>query len=388
MRFLYIAPRYHTNQVPIIEGLIKDGHEVMFLSHYVRNMENYNCITPIVVGYSPLSDLLLGIIGRIMRWSPEQLSHRKILCGFPSCHKLRKYIKDFQPDFAILRERSVYTIFATRICKRLKIPAILYNQSPLWEEQIKNDILHRLVRRLTPKRRITPVLGIESTAKMMEPGASFVPFVMPPLLSPEQKQYHSDGLLKILCIGKYEERKNHLMLIEAISELKNDSQIDIHLTISGECTSKAHHHYLEKIEKTIADRKLNENITLYKNLTREEIFREYQKADLFVIPSTLEPASISQLEAMAHSLPVICSDTNGSASYYVEDGVNGYIFADNHKESLKEALSKVFENPAKIPVMGAAGYDIIANKCCFQIYFDSIMEIAKDINEKGASYDQ
>ena len=34
MRFLYVAHRYHTNQAPIMKGLVEHGHEVCFVSHY------------------------------------------------------------------------------------------------------------------------------------------------------------------------------------------------------------------------------------------------------------------------------------------------------------------------------------------------------------------
>ena len=36
MRFLYVAPRYHTNQVPIIRGLKRKGHEVCFFKSICR----------------------------------------------------------------------------------------------------------------------------------------------------------------------------------------------------------------------------------------------------------------------------------------------------------------------------------------------------------------
>ena len=52
MRFLYVAPRYHTNQVPIIRGLKRKGHEVCFLSQYAGKVEDYSDLTPTVIGYS------------------------------------------------------------------------------------------------------------------------------------------------------------------------------------------------------------------------------------------------------------------------------------------------------------------------------------------------
>jgi len=355
MRFLFVAPRYHTNQVPIIEGLVEQGHEVLFLSHFRGGVEDYSCIEPIIIGYS--------------LFSPK---HIKI--GFPPIIALYKTFKSINPDVAILRERSVYTIFAYQICRLLKIPAILYNQSPLWEDEIKNDLAHRLVRRLIPANRITPVLGFPGPGKVSEPGARFVPFVMPPMIAPERKKYSDDGTLRIFTIGKYEKRKNHLMLIEIIANLMNDKTYQLHLTISGDCSTDAHIHFYKKVEDYVITNQLNDKVLLLKNLNRKEVFKIYEKVDLFIIPSTDEPASISQLEAMAHSLPVICSDANGTACY-IEDGINGFIFADNDKKALNEVINKICDNTKLIPEMGRASYEIIESKCNLINYLKSILEI-------------
>ena len=100
----------------------------------------------------------------------------------------------------------------------------------------------------------------------------------------------------------------------------------------------------------------------------------YTKADLFIIPSTKEPASISQLEAMSYSLPVICADKNGTACY-VEEGVNGYLFRDNDMQSLKERMSWLLEEPEKIKTMGKESYRLVLEKYQFEQYYEEIQKI-------------
>ena len=90
----------------------------------------------------------------------------------------------------------------------MKIPMILYNQSPLWENEIKKDFPHRVVKKLLPAVRITPVLGKQDVNKEKEDNAFFVPFVMEPRLSSEDKTWFQQGMIHILCVGKYEKRKN------------------------------------------------------------------------------------------------------------------------------------------------------------------------------------
>lgn len=369
MRFLYVAPRYHTNQVPIMRGLKRKGHEICFLSQYAGKVEDYSDVTPVVVGYSRFFLFLDACYIKAMgRWD-TRARDRKIKCGFPAVGKLARHIRDFDPDVAILRERSVYSMFAYLICRRYHVPAILYNQSPLWEDSVKNDLPHRLVRMITPKVRMTPVYGNEKKGKVIEPGAAFIPFVMEPAFRAEERIWQKNGVTHIFCIGKYEKRKNQQMMIEVIEMLSEE--YNLQLIIAGECSTDAHRAYYEKLVAYVHEHNMEDRVTLLMNLSRAQIDEQYRNADLFVIPSTLEPASISQLEAMAHSLPVICSDTNGTACY-VENGKNGWQFKDNSRDALMEVLRKMLDDLEGMRQMGEKSYQFIVHKYQIETYLSGI----------------
>lgn len=368
---MYIAPRYHTNQAAIIKGLVEHGHEVCFLSHYRGNIEDYTYTEPIIVGYSPVFRLFEEIYLKLNK-GKSQAADIKLKLGFPSVIKLNMCMKNFEPDVVILRERSVYSIFAYIICRLKKYPSILYNQSPLWEREIKNDLAHKLVKKLSPEVRITPVYGDEKINKYKEDKAYFVPFVIEPKLSYREKKYLKGEKLHIFAIGKYEKRKNHLMLIDIFERLAE--RYDAQLVLAGECSTKYHKEYYAEVEKSIKDKKIESRVKILVNLSREQVEEEYRKADIFVIPSTKEPASISQLEAMAFSLPVICSDTNGTACY-VENGKNGYLFKDNDGADLEAKIEEVVSNEAKLRRMGEESYRMVKEKYDFMRYYNSIFDI-------------
>ena len=380
MRFLYVAPRYHTNQVPIMRGLKKKGHEILFLSQYAGKVEDYSDLHPVVIGYSKAFRVLDRCYVKLMKKRDPRAEDRKIKCGFPPFGAMKREIRKFRPDVAILRERSVYSVFAYRICRKYGIPSILYNQSPLWENEIKNDPAHRLVRAFTPKVRMTPVYGVHSFGKVKEPGAAFVPFVMEAKLSPREKQWRRDGKTEIFVIGKYEKRKNQKMMLEVAAKLK--SRYPIHLTVAGECSTKAHQEYYDSLVSYLKEQGMEEDVSLLKNLNRKQVEEQYRRSDLFVIPSTLEPASISQLEAMAFSLPVVCSDTNGTACY-VENGKNGWQFRDNDKASLLETLEKMLADPAGMERMGTDSYRMICENCQIDAYLQGISELLSELKEMG-----
>ena len=370
MRFLYIAPRYHTNQAPIMKNLIENGHEVFFLSHYQGRIEDYSAIRPVILGYSKLFSLWESFYVKILHRNSSKAVDMKLKFGFPPIGKVRRKVKEFAPDIMIIRERSVYSIVTCLACKDLHIPSILYNQSPLWEKEIKNDLAHRLVRAALPKVRMTPVMGVEGHGHVREEGAVFIPFVIEPKLKPELKQWFQGGKIHILCIGKYERRKNIRMLLEIFEELYQ--QYSLTLTVAGECSSKFHKEYKMQQEDFIEEHHLETNVTLLQNLSRNEIDGLYRQADLFVIPSTDEPASISQMEAMAFSVPVICSDTNGTACY-VKDGESGYLFQDNNKEALKETILRMVSDRERMVEMGSKSYEEVENNCSFSRYYDSVL---------------
>lgn len=381
MRFLYIAPRYHTNQVPIVHGLISEGHEVKFITQYVGPVENYTDINPVVVGYSKVFNCLFNIINKLSILNDARLTIFKMKCGFPSKSMLQKEIAEFSPDVVITRERSTYSMVATSICKKLKKTIILYDQSPYYLDMIKKDLPHRIVKSLTPNKRMTPVLGTQADDKVVEPKSAYIPFVMEP--NTRVNTNKEDGIgkdsINILEIGKYENRKNHIMMLDVFEKLSR--LYDINLTIIGECTTESHKEYYNKLSEKYNDmssrnRWTADKVKLLSNLSHENMKDEYLKADLFVLPSTAEPASISQLEAMSYALPVICSDKNGT-SCYVEDGINGYRFKDMNEDSLYEKMNLILSNSKLLNDMGNNSIELVKTKYGIDQYIKKVMELAE-----------
>lgn len=381
MKFLYVAPRYHTNQADIMKGLKERGCEVRFISHYAAIIEDYSSVTPVVLGYSPLYRLIDFLYVNVIHRKDPTAIVFKIQHGFPPVRRLKKLICEFAPDVVILRERSVYSMAAYLICKTKGYPCILYNQNPLWSKPAKTDPLHRLAGRMTPSLRMTPVMGVKKPGTAIRENDYFVPFVVDPRRAPEERTYFSEDTIHILCIGKYEIRKHHLMLLQCLEELGDKYRI--HVTLVGEATNRFQKEYCEQVRSFVREHRLEHMVTVKTNLPREKMEAEYMGADLYVIPSTLEMASVSQLEAMSYSLPVICSDKNGTACY-VEDGVTGYHFRDCDQEDLRNKLSVMLKDRERMKEMGAAGYRALKEKYNFDRYFDTIMGMRdKILQEQG-----
>lgn len=371
MRVMYIAYMFHTNQVPVMRGWIENGDEALFVCHTKGVTENHKYCVPYILGFSKAFMALDFIHGKlegrrkILSSFPEAFSGKY---GFPPVHRFCRLLKEWRPDLVVIRDRSLYSICCYLACIRYKIPAVLYNQSPYCPEEVKTDWKHRIIYNMTPRVRMTPVYGNRNLINGNE-NDFYVPFVIYPELSYEDRDYFADRKINILCVGKYEKRKNQLMLLEIVKRLKK--QYDITLTLAGEVSTEHHKLYYQKIKSFIVENEMQEYVICHENYPSDQIGSLYKEADLFVLPSTGEFASVSQLEAMSYSLPVIVSDTNGTACY-VREGKNGFIFKDNDKTDLEKKILKIIERKENIIDMGRAGYELVLREHSFKKYRESI----------------
>lgn len=388
MKVLYMSHRYHTNQTAIVKGWIENGHEVRFLSQYAGKVEDYTYIRPVVVGYSVFFRAFDYLYVHCLKRKDPAAIDMKLKCGIPPLFRIAKFVKEFKPNVAILRERSMYTICMYAICRYYHIPTILYNQDPVWDRPKERNLAHKIVWKLTPEYRITPVnltgmalqkLIEEKTAGddiVKDDKAYWAPFVMEPQVPPGEKTWFAGDRINIFCIGKYQERKNHQMMIEVVEELL--PRYDLHLTIAGEKSNSFHEAYYRKVSDYVKAHGLEDRVTFLSNLKKEDVAKEYRKADVYVLPSTGEPAAVTPLEAMAHSVPAVCGTGNGTAGY-IDPGRTGYVFKDNDREDLKDKLEKLISDRENLVKMGAAAYDHVKENFQFSNYYEQIEKILHEM---------
>ena len=378
MRIMYLAPRFHTNQAAVIKGWQEHGDETEFVVRKVGRLEDHSIESPTLLPYTNQFQILYRAY-LFLHHNSENAKDFDLRYGYPSTKEFSKLVKKFKPDLVILREKSIYSMVCYRVLRKYGICTILYNQSPLYAEKSKlqRDWKHRLVDRQLPKIRITPVLTsvFKPDGKLIkDANCYFVPFIVEPACPPEKKTWFSGGNVRILEVGKFERRKNHLLMLNSFEKLLHEAP-NTTLMIVGEVSNRFHEAYLKEImEKIEGSKTLKGHVAVRTNVPHSEMNAIYQNCDLYVLPSTGEPAAYSILEAMANSVAAVCSTDNGTASY-IEPGINGDIFRDKDEKNLTETMLKCIQDRRKLVNMGENAYKTVCKKFVFCNYYDSLFNI-------------
>lgn len=106
----------------------------------------------------------------------------------------------------------------------------------------------------------------------------------------------------LLAVGHFERRKNYMLLIDAMANLR-ERGCSCNLVIIGNDSGKR-----IEIEKKIALLHLSDNIRILSGLSDLEVRSAYKLCNLFVFPSAYEGFGIPILEAMAAGVPMVLSD--------------------------------------------------------------------------------
>ena len=143
--------------------------------------------------------------------------------------------------------------------------------------------------------------------------------------------------LRVLFLGQVNLRKGIQYLLEAARLLQGASiQIDVAGPIS------------------IADQfvvKAPANVRFHGAVTRDRVREFYSRADVFVLPTISDGFALTQLEAMAHGLPVVTTPHCGRV---VTDGMDGFVISARNATLLADRLRTLLEDPERLQAMSEA----------------------------------
>ncbi|MGC8689718.1 MAG: glycosyltransferase family 4 protein, partial [Thermoplasmata archaeon] len=114
-------------------------------------------------------------------------------------------------------------------------------------------------------------------------------------------------------------------------------------------------------------------------LTNEELFKAYQRSNLFVLPSRIEGFGLTAVEAWLYGKVTIVSRGAG-VSELITDGVNGYKFNPGDHKELGRLILKVYKEERDSKEIGQYARRI-ARQCYISNVYRQIERILKETAE-------
>ncbi|MDQ3534267.1 MAG: glycosyltransferase family 4 protein [Bacteroidota bacterium] len=153
----------------------------------------------------------------------------------------------------------------------------------------------------------------------------------------------------ILNVGTIEARKNALIIIKALSHIKN--KIDIPIVIIGRATK-----YKDEIVRWAKKEDILSQIIFLHDVPVQDLPKIFQLAKLFVYPSKFEGFGIPIIEALCSQVPVISS----KGSCFSEAGGKNSLYVDpEDSEEMGDAILSVLNNPSVATKMIMEGQEYV-----------------------------
>jgi len=343
MRIAFILPRFHTNGLGWVNGLANLGHDVSIGVFRREPTEVYDRFLP-----DDLSSPFASTRPRVGRNLKNLVKSGRVSTPQGSTPDVGAWLNSKGVDACIVKLEPNHGS-AMLLGKLLgsRMPLVAYTQQPLATPQPKSRVLFAVLQRLgipvMSPVRTKPASSRWALAPSVGPRV-WIPFAVD--LS-DVGRAHVHSPCRIVTVAKFRRRKRIVELVQALGVVRAEVSTPFHLTVIGECLTEREHDYAAEIMTAAAAVGLEDCLTLILNAAHGDVQRELVDADLFVLNSVDEMASVSIPEAMAAGCAVLSSEDNGTADYvWAADA--GLVFGTTSRD-LEVALMAALHEPTSIP---------------------------------------
>lgn len=120
------------------------------------------------------------------------------------------------------------------------------------------------------------------------------------------------------------------------------------------------------------------NLRFHGRATRDQTAAWYQQSDVFVLPTLSDGFALTQLEAMAHGLPVVTTPCCGEV---VSDGQDGFIVPPRDVNALARTLQHYLAEPGLLAAQSAAAF-VKAGQFTPARLAENLQRLEKSLNER------
>ena len=245
--------------------------------------------------------------------------------------KIRECIKKFKPDVIHTHSYVLKYAFEASLgwkCQRIHTVHNIAEKETTHINLLLEKVLSKskLIKQvaISPliKKSISEYYGIkESSIPMIYNGNA--------LDKCDKKQDYSltGDSITIIHIGRFEEQKNHSLIVEA-AEILCKKYNTVTFNLWGEGILK------EEISEQIDQAGLTDSVIL--KGTTSDPFSELSRSDIFILPSNWEGMPITLIEAMGTGLPVVVTPVGGIPDM-IDDNSSG-LYCENDPSDLARKM--------------------------------------------------
>jgi len=350
LRLLFLMPRFHSNMAPFVSALCAAGVDVRMLVLGVGGGEDHAAVVPDVIPVSSRQPFLRA------ECAADKDFARYATRVLPALAPLYSALRSARPDFVVCRGLTPVYILCALPFVLVRSRLVLYTQGAIVARRgLRKRLGNALILALCGGRWYSPVerKSLHVDRAFAERRMTYIPFSMRVDPLARDRDWCVDRL-RLLAVGKFLPRKNHELLVRALGALTDER---VSLSIVGEVTTESHRRHYSDIESLVWELGLTGRVQLLVNVPHADMAGIYRSHDVYLQVSSDEPASVSQLEAMAGGMGVIIDPTNGTASYVV-DGCNGR-YCPPSLELLAPIIAELANSPAIVAQWGRASMDIV-----------------------------
>ena len=144
----------------------------------------------------------------------------------------------------------------------------------------------------------------------------------------------SKNKFTFINIGYLDTKKNQTDLIKAFTNVFQDNE-NVNLSILGNGPE------YENLKKEIEVNSMQKQITLYGFATRDEVLKELQSSNAFVLSSDYETFGVVLIEAMSCGLPVVATKCGGPESIIVDKKLG--VLTNKNVNAIAAGIKHVYE---------------------------------------------
>ncbi len=166
--------------------------------------------------------------------------------------------------------------------------------------------------------------------------------------APQRKPSATAAELRLLFVGRLQERKRVDLLLDACARQPEGMQPDLWIVGDGPA--------LETLKER--SRSVYPRAVFFGALQGRELNEKFSTADIFILPGT---GGLAVQQAMSFALPVIVAEADGTQEDLVRPE-NGWRVTPGHLDELTKTITLALRDISLLRTMGLESYRIVSNE--------------------------